>query len=149
MNSRLAPENPFPAAVHDAFAAWLYLTQPSHSAVHLKSGFKGPAPGSFKPSEVIVMGDSAGGNLTLSLCNYLKHFVGDADGQPRFGMPKGICLLSPSTDQTMRHDSYERNASWDYLPSPAKLKEWGSVHLFLGSSSEMGKPYNPASGLAW
>lgn len=146
---RLAPEDPFPAGLHDALAAWLYLTQPNHAAVHLQSGAKGPALGSFKPEEIVVMGDSAGGNLTLSLCMYLKHFLVDAQGNPKFGLPKGICLLSPSTDQTMRHNSYSRNAEFDYLPSPITWKQFGSVNLFLDSSTEVGKPYNPISGYAW
>ncbi|KAI9028403.1 Alpha/Beta hydrolase protein [Hyaloraphidium curvatum] len=146
---RLAPENPFPAAIHDALAAWLYLTQPNHPAVHMQSGGKGPAPGSYRPEEVVVMGDSAGGNLTLSLCMYLKHFLVGPDGAPKYGLPRGICLLSPSCDQTMRHDSYVRNAPFDYLPSPAIWKEWGSVDIFLNSTDAVGGNYNPVSGLVW
>ncbi|KAF9293996.1 hypothetical protein BGZ74_011473, partial [Mortierella antarctica] len=32
---RMAPENLFPAAIHDAFAAYLYLTEPTHAALTL------------------------------------------------------------------------------------------------------------------
>lgn len=70
---RLAPENPFPAAIDDVIAGWLWL---------LDMG--------FKPENIVVSGDSAGGNLVLQLIAALE-----ADGQP---MPAGAVLLSPWVD---------------------------------------------------
>ena len=49
INYRLAPENPFPAAVEDAVAAYQYL---------LGNG--------FSAKQIAVAGDSAGGGLTLA-----------------------------------------------------------------------------------
>jgi acetyl esterase/lipase len=69
---RLAPENPFPAAVEDSLGAYRYLLE-SHT-----------------PDNVVVMGDSAGGNLTLSLLNLIKQ-----SGMP---MPRAAVALSPITD---------------------------------------------------
>lgn len=56
LDYRLAPESPFPAAVHDALAAYLYLIEPPADA-----GF---AP--INPKNIVIMGDSAGGG-TFSL----------------------------------------------------------------------------------
>ncbi len=53
---RLAPEYPYPAALHDAIRAWRYLTEERHIA----------------PSRIVIAGDSAGGGLALSLALYLK-----------------------------------------------------------------------------
>ena len=52
---RLAPEHPFPAAVDDARKAWDYLMYLGYGA-----------------RDVMVAGDSAGGNLALVLCHQLK-----------------------------------------------------------------------------
>ena len=52
---RVAPEHPFPAALEDTVEAYEWL---------LSCG--------FKPEQIIVAGDSAGGGLALALCMYLK-----------------------------------------------------------------------------
>ena len=72
---RLAPEHPYPAATDDALAGWGWL---------LNSG--------VDPASTIIGGDSAGGNLTLSLLLALR----DAGGP----LPAGAVVLSPWTDLT-------------------------------------------------
>ena len=52
---RLVPEYPFPAALEDAFKAYEHI---------LNQG--------VEPENIIVIGDSAGGNLALELAVYLK-----------------------------------------------------------------------------
>ena len=52
---RLAPEFPYPAAVEDALRAWDYLMLQGYGA-----------------RDIVLAGDSAGGNLALVLCNRLK-----------------------------------------------------------------------------
>ena len=79
---RLAPENPYPAALEDALTIWNYL-------MHIGYGSR----------EVVLVGDSAGGNLALELALKLK-------SQNRM-LPKGIVLMSPWTDMTMTGDSYK------------------------------------------
>lgn len=79
---RLAPENPYPAALDDALTVWNYIMQLGYGA-----------------REVIIAGDSAGGNLALELVLRLK-------GSGRI-LPKGIILMSPWTDMTMSGESYE------------------------------------------
>lgn len=55
INYRLAPENPFPAAVDDATAAYCWLLQQD-----------------IQPKRIAVAGDSAGGGLTLATLVALK-----------------------------------------------------------------------------
>ncbi|KAJ3340326.1 hypothetical protein HDU93_007167 [Gonapodya sp. JEL0774] len=110
---RLAPEHPFPAALHDAFAAWLYLTKPDHPALGGRRWAK-----RYKPENVTVMGDSAGGGLAVALMVYLKAFLGAGEGGQGFGMPGGAVLMSPWVDLTCSHPSYILNSNLDYLPFP-------------------------------
>src|SRR5260370_26618754 len=73
---RLAPEHPYPASHEDALTAWRFLRQQGISA-----------------DSIAVGGDSAGGNLTVSLINRLR-----AAGEP---LPACAWLVSPWTDLTM------------------------------------------------
>lgn len=87
---RVAPENPYPAALEDAYAAYQWL---------LEMGCKG--------NQIIVVGDSAGGGLALALCLYLKD-KGES-------LPKKLVLMSPWTDLAATGDSYETNFEKDPL----------------------------------
>ena len=78
---RLAPENPYPAALEDALKAWKHLMQYGYGA-----------------RDVLVAGDSAGGNLALALTLKLKE-------QARL-LPKGLLLMSPWTDLAGSGKSY-------------------------------------------
>lgn len=80
-NYRLAPEHKYPAATQDAMKAWNYLMYLGYGA-----------------RDVIVAGDSAGGNLALSLVLKLK-----SEGRI---LPRGMVLLSPWTDLTSSGKSY-------------------------------------------
>ncbi len=85
---RLAPEHPYPAALEDAVKAWDYLMLQGYGA-----------------GEVIVAGDSAGGNLALALALQLKN-------QHRM-LPAGLVLMSPWTDLTSSGKSFETRADVD------------------------------------
>lgn len=52
---RVAPENPYPAALEDAVSAYQWLLGQGWFA-----------------EDIIVAGDSAGGGLAMALCHYLK-----------------------------------------------------------------------------
>lgn len=84
---RLAPENPFPAALEDALEAYRYL---------LKKGYQ---------NLITLCGESAGGGLCFSLCLKLKEL-----GLP---MPCGIVGISPWTDLKGSGSSYEINREID------------------------------------
>ena len=85
---RLAPEHPYPAATEDAMKAWNYLMLLGYGA-----------------RDVIVTGDSAGGNLALSLVLKLKE-------QERL-LPRGIVLMSPWTDLTGEGKTFQTKAEVD------------------------------------
>ena len=86
---RLAPENPFPAAVIDAWKALVALR-----------GRIGDAP-------LLVGGDSAGGGLAAALGVYAA-----AQGGPRLD---GALLFSPWVDMTITAASFKENAESDVL----------------------------------
>ncbi len=85
---RLAPEHPYPAATEDAMKVWDYLMLLGYGA-----------------RDIILTGDSAGGNLALSLVLKLKE-------QGRL-LPRGIVLMSPWTDLTSSGKSFETKAEVD------------------------------------
>jgi acetyl esterase/lipase len=72
---RLAPEQPFPAALDDCVTAYRWLR----------------AQG-FAASNIVIAGDSAGGNLTITTLMRLRD-AGDA-------LPAAAACLSPVTDLT-------------------------------------------------
>jgi epsilon-lactone hydrolase len=84
-NYRLAPENPFPAAVDDAAAAYRGLLAEGHSL-----------------QRMVVAGDSAGGGLALSLLLVLR-----AAGTT---LPAAAVLFSPWTDLAATGESVRTNA---------------------------------------
>src|ERR1700722_622022 len=84
---RLAPEHPYPAALQDVTAAYRALLE------HADAG------------QIIVSGESAGGNLAIELLIAAK-----ADG---LAMPAAALLLSPMTDLTVTGGSYAGKAHAD------------------------------------
>lgn len=86
---RLAPENPFPAAVHDCHAALRW--------VGAHAGEIGA-----DPARLAVGGDSAGGNLAAAVTLLAR----EAGGPP----PAGQLLVYPSTDQSADDASMRDNA---------------------------------------
>ncbi|GIL38460.1 alpha/beta hydrolase [Roseiterribacter gracilis] len=99
MDYRLAPEHPYPAALDDAVA--------NYEAILAKG---------FAPSDIVVAGESAGGNLTAALLLRLR----DA-GMP---MPAGAYLLSPWLDLALRGASYQENGDSDPLFFQAAAKAY-------------------------
>ncbi|MBD3214259.1 MAG: alpha/beta hydrolase fold domain-containing protein [Candidatus Lokiarchaeota archaeon] len=86
---RLAPENPFPAALNDAVSAYEWLIE--------KQG--------IPSSQVIIAGDSAGGGLTIATLLRLKELAK--------ALPSAAICLSPWTDLAMEGDSIKANSNQD------------------------------------
>lgn len=86
---RLAPDHPFPAAPDDAYRAWTALIARGYA-----------------PEDIVLGGDSAGGNLALGLLATLL-----AEGQ----RPAGLFAFSPVTDLTFTGKSVEANATRDLM----------------------------------
>lgn len=93
---RLAPENPYPAAIEDAVSAWDYLMYRGYGA-----------------REVILAGDSAGGNLALALAGRLKK-------KGRL-LPRSLVLFSPWTDMTASGGSVQEMREKDPIITPEYL----------------------------
>ena len=100
---RLAPEHPYPAALEDAMKVWDYLMRVGYGA-----------------RDVILTGDSAGGNLALALTLKLKE-------QGRF-LPRGLVLMSPWTDLTSSGESYATKKDVDPVLTNAYLERM--IHVY-------------------
>ena len=100
---RLAPEHPYPAAHEDAMKAWRFLRKRGIEARHIAVG-----------------GDSAGGNLTITLINRLR-----AAGEEQ---PLCAWLASPWTDLTMSGGSLEAKDHIDPLIHKPYLEELASAY---------------------
>jgi monoterpene epsilon-lactone hydrolase len=113
---RLAPEHPFPAALDDALAVYRALL-----AERIAS------------SSIVVAGDSAGGNLALSLLVALR----DA-GDP---LPARAVLISPWVDLMARDGSMQANEPFDWA-SPWMFDRWR--HEYVQQSDPEDPRVSPA-----
>ena len=95
----LAPENPFPAALHSIVAVYRALDN-RRSAV--------------------IAGDSAGGGLAAALCV----LAAQADERPA-----GAMLVSPMLDLTAQGESLDRNAERDLLFSKSAVLDSAQLYL--------------------
>ncbi|QIB35282.1 alpha/beta hydrolase [Ancylobacter pratisalsi] len=102
---RLAPEHPYPAAIDDAVAVY-------HGLV---------AEGAER---IVVVGDSAGGGLTLALLSILA-----TDKTSGVVQPVGAAVMSPLTDLAMAGESYETRAEADPIFTRDVLKAFSDMYL--------------------
>ena len=93
---RLAPEHRFPAAIEDAVGIYRSL---------LTEG--------FKPGDIFIAGDSAGGGLTIATLLSLRHA-----GVP---LPAAAVLLSPFLDVSASGESATTRADQDPWFDPSDL----------------------------
>lgn len=82
---RLAPEHVFPAAADDILAVYRWLLQ------------------RHQPQHIVLVGDSAGGGLSLSLLVQIRQ-----QGLP---MPARVVLMSPYSDLATRSPSLDQNSA--------------------------------------
>lgn len=117
---RVAPENPYPAALEDAVASYQWL---------MDKGYFG--------EQIILGGDSAGGGLAMALCMYLKDH--------HMPMPCGIVAMSPWTDLTASGESYETNYEKDPLFGNTK-ESLIYVNDYAGDHDKMDAYISPLFG---
>jgi acetyl esterase/lipase len=110
INYRLAPANPFPAAVEDAASAYLWLLE------------KG-----IETRRIAISGDSAGAGLAIATALKMR--------DEGVALPAAIACISPWVDLTMSGESMESKASEDPIVSRAMLLGWAK--LYLGSCSRI------------
>jgi len=101
---RMAPEHPFPAAPEDALIAYKAL---------LARG--------YRPSQIVLGGDSAGGGLTLSLLYTIC-----SAGLPRPGV---VFAFSPWTDLTLSGESLKTNRQADPVLPTDRIEDMRDIYL--------------------
>ncbi|KXS12400.1 alpha/beta-hydrolase [Gonapodya prolifera JEL478] len=100
----LVPENPYPAAP---------TPTPGTGAEHPTQS--PPSTIRLAPFNVVVGGDSAGGNLTMCLLSWLR--------DNGYAQPAGAVRISPATELTFSNPDYQLNR-FDFLPwAPFKIVE--------------------------
>ena len=127
---RLAPENPFPAAVDDAVAATKYV-------------LSNPGPLKIDASRVAVGGDSAGGNLAAVVALELR----------KLKLAYQL-LIYPATDQRCEFESHERNGEGylltkegihafraGYLPQQKDWTDWRASPLLAADHRGVAPAY--------
>lgn len=114
---RLAPQNPFPAALIDALIVYLSLLYPPPESFHT------PVPA----SHIVLAGDSAGGNICLSLIQLLLQinrsstrfiFFHNHTITLPLPLPAACSTMAAWLDLTRSMPSIKTNAHYDYLPPP-------------------------------
>jgi acetyl esterase/lipase len=102
---RLAPENPFPAAVDDAVAAYRWVLEEEH----------------VPPGRIVIGGDSAGGGLAAALLL--------ASGRAGLPLPAGAVCLSPWVDLTNTAATYATRAEADTMFSKNSAEQAARFYL--------------------
>jgi len=145
-SKRLAPENPFPAAVHDAWSALLWLTSPETQTKL-----------SLNPSKLAIGGSSAGGNLAAVMAHkavrHNQHLQSsppppsgpESGPESSASSPKpiniAVQLLSvPVTDNTATVSNNPTYAAYEHTPAlPAAKMLWYRRH-YLPNPAEWSNP---------
>ena len=104
LDYRQAPEYGYPAWLEDAVAAYEHL---------LKTG--------ERPGQIILAGDSAGGNLVLVTLLRLREL-----GLP---MPAGAICLSPWTDLACTSKSFRANVDSEAMLNASAIAALGKHHI--------------------
>jgi monoterpene epsilon-lactone hydrolase len=97
LDYRLMPENSRLDGIDDCRSAWRWIVE------------HGPA-GAATASALFVSGDSAGGNLTLSLIAWIR--------DQGLRAPNAAVALSPATDGTFTSPSMRANVATDHMLGP-------------------------------
>jgi acetyl esterase/lipase len=115
LDYRLAPEHPYPAAVHDALVAlrWMYDHGPTDAT---------PARTTF------VAGDSAGGGLTLAT------LIAARDAGVR--LPNAAVTISAWTDLACTGNTMRTRADVDPMVTEAVLSRMGQDYLQGGDARQ-------------
>ncbi|PVU87938.1 hypothetical protein BB560_006405 [Smittium megazygosporum] len=109
---RFAPENPFPASLVDCYQFYLHL---------INMG--------YKSSNILIMGDSAGGNAVLNILMLLK--------RANKNQPKGAVAFSPWCDLT-ENSGIKENEKYDWVQKTNMHNILATIRLY----ADPGKPYD-------
>lgn len=118
---RLAPENPYPAALEDALAVYRALLE------------------EVDASHVIVAGESAGAGLALLLLQAAR--------DEALTIPAGALLISPMLDYTASGESFDTNRDKDHFVSREAVVGCGAAWLEQRDPAEHSPLFGDLSGL--
>lgn len=110
---RLAPENKFPAQIQDGVAIYTAL---------LEQG--------FKPEDITPAGDSAGGNLAISMVFEMRN--------RKLPLPHQVLTISPWLNMENNGATLVANNDTDFLIAPEGLQ--GNIDRYISGVAE---PTNP------
>lgn len=114
----VAPENPFPAALNDSLNVYLAILKKD-----------------FKPENIVMMGESAGGGLCLALLLALK--------DKNLPLPKAAVAISPWTDLSCGGDSYHTKNNVSLAPPDS----WNVFsHYYVANGDEKNPYISPLFG---
>lgn len=102
LDYRLAPENPFPAAIEDAVAAYIWLLQQD-----------------VKCNRIVIAGDSAGGGLTIATLLTLR--------EKGIALPAAGVCISPWADLTNSSERYATTS--DPMLTKTELDQFAQTYL--------------------
>ncbi|MCG3215439.1 MAG: alpha/beta hydrolase [Candidatus Heimdallarchaeota archaeon] len=102
---RLAPENPFPAALEDSISAYNWITKQ-----------KG-----IKTNKLMIAGDSAGGGLVLATLIKLR--------DEKNALPAAAICLSPWTDLALTGDSIKTKADEELMLTEIEVRQAAQFYL--------------------
>ncbi|KAJ2799593.1 hypothetical protein H4R20_004376 [Coemansia guatemalensis] len=111
-NYRLAPKDCFPSQLHDCFASYMFLLQRG-----------------FKPENITLAGDSAGGALAVGIMFVLRDM--------KLPMPRAAVLISPWVDSTCSGKSWETNQKLDYLPALSLDDPFHPTRMFYAAGKQL------------
>lgn len=120
---RTAPTNVYPAALEDGVKAYKWA---------LEQG--------YKHENIILMGDSAGGNLVLAVTLYLRDH--------KMPLPKAVIAISPWADLEFNAPSRKRNIDKDVVigNNASKILEEVRMPSYVGKD-DIKNPYiSPVNG---
>lgn len=109
---RLAPEHPFPAALDDTLKIYQWL---------LANG--------YKPSDIIIAGESAGGGLCLASLIAIR--------DKELPLPIAAVAISPWTDLSCSSDSYKTKNKKSLAP----LNSWNVFSSYYVGNNEVHHPW--------
>jgi len=115
---RLAPENPFPAALDDVFTVYNYVIA------------------TFPAKKIIVAGDSAGGGLSVVLAMKLR--------DEKIELPAACVLMAPWVDLTCDNASYQSVGKKDVLLNQKRLKR--NARMYAGAEDIRHCYISPVNG---
>ncbi len=104
VNYRLAPEDKYPAAIHDGAAVYQWLLKNDYKAKH-----------------IAIAGDSAGGGVTFGTLAYLR--------DNHIEMPACAVGFSPWGDLSMSGPSYQTNKDIDCMLILEAFPIWAKAYL--------------------